>query len=327
MVAFNTHVPASQQIAQFGPFRLDFRTNELSKDGTRVRVQGHSFQILVMLLEKPGEVVTREDLRQRLWHSQTFVDFDQGLNTAMMRLRHALEDAADMPKFIETLPRHGYRFIVPVTFSNGLLESPSEDEEAGHDASGVAQSPFSDDRPATERLKGAQRRWGRLGMIAAVSVIVVLLLAIGLNLGSLRALLFQNAAAERVPTLAVLPFDSLSNDAAQNFLAESMTEQLITELGQSRGLRVLSRGSVMQFSGKHLPLEVLAKDLQADDVFEGSIAESGSRLRVTANLYQVATRKHLWAETYETEIREGFSPQREIARDIAQKIQVKLPPQ
>lgn len=325
-VVFSAYGPSSHQIAHFGPFRLDNRSCELLKDDTRVRLQDHSFQILMLLLEKPGEVVTREELRQRIWHSQTFVDFDQGLNTAMMRLRHALEDAADMPKFIETLPRHGYRFIAPVTFSNGVLESQREIPEAGNGAYGMAPGLISDDPPAMERLKGAEPRRGRVGIIAAVTVIVALLLVIGLNRGSLRALLFHAPTAVRVPTLAVLPFDSLSNDATQNFLAEGMTEQLITELGKSQVLRVLSRGSVMQFSGKHLPLEAVATELRADDVFEGSTAESGGRLRVTANLYQVATRKHLWAQTYETEIGDGFSPQREIAHDIAQNIEAKLTP-
>jgi TolB-like protein/DNA-binding winged helix-turn-helix (wHTH) protein len=325
MVALSTHVPASYQVAQFGPFRLDFRSCELFKDGTRVRVQDHCVQILMILLEKPGEVVTREELRQRLWHSQTFVDFDQGLNTAMMRLRHALEDTVDLPKFIETLPRHGYRFTASVTFSNGMSESRMENPDAGQEASGMAQGLLTQDHPATERWRGADRRWRRTGMIA-VGVVVVLLLAIGLNWGRLRALLLHAQPSVQVPTLAILPFDSLSNDPAQDFLAESMTEQLITELGQSQGLRVVSRGGVMQFSGKHLPLEAVAKNLHADHIFEGSISESGDRLRVTANLYQVATRKHLWAETYETESREGFSPQREIARDIAQKIQAKLSP-
>lgn len=326
MVALSTHVPAPHQVAQFGPFRLDFRSCELFKDDTRVRTQDHSVQILMMLLEKPGEVVTREELRQRIWHTQTFVDFDQGLNTAMMRLRHALEDTVDLPKFIETLPRHGYRFTAPVTFSNEMSESRMENPGAGQEASGMAQGLLTENHPATERLKGTERRWRRAGMIAVAGVLVVLLLAIGLNWGRLRALLSHAQPSVQVPTLAILPFDSLSEDPAQDFLAESMTEQLITELGQNQWLRVVSRGSVMQFNGKHLPLEVVAKNLHADHIFEGSISESGDRLRVTANLYQVATRKHLWAETYETEIREGFSSQREIARDIAQKIQARLHP-
>jgi TolB-like protein/DNA-binding winged helix-turn-helix (wHTH) protein len=279
-----------------------------------------------MLLEKPGEIVTREELRQSLWQSETFVDFDQGLNTAMMRLRHALDDAADTPKFIETLPRHGYRFIAPVTFSAGISAANAEKAEAGQVANRMAQDPMSENTRFAGPLKGARWRWNTGGMVAAAVVIAILSLAIGLNLGRLRMLLLHTTPVARVQTLAILPFDSLSNDPAKEFLAESMTEQLITEMGQRRGLRVVSRGSVMQFSGKHLPLEVVAKVLQADDIFEGSIAESGNHLRVTGNLYQVATRKHLWAETYETEIKEGFSPQQDIARDIAHKIETELTP-
>jgi TolB-like protein/DNA-binding winged helix-turn-helix (wHTH) protein len=322
-VVLRTHDPPSHQIAHFGPFLLDFRSSELFKDGTRVRVQEHSVQILMILLEKPGEVVTREELRQRLWHSQTFVDFDQGLNTAMMRLRHALEDTVDMPKFIETLPRHGYRFTASVTFSRGMSESQMEDPGVGEEASEMTHGLLTENQPATGKLKGTDGRWRRTGMIAA-GVVVVLLLAIGFNWGRLSALLLHARPSVQVPTLAILPFDSLSNDPAQDYLAESMTEQLITELGQNQGLRVVSRGSVMQFSGIHVPLEAVAKNLHADDIFEGSISESRGRLRVTANLYQLATQKHLWAETYEIETGEGFSPQREIARDIAQKIRAKL---
>ncbi len=171
-----------------------------------------------------------------------------------------------------------------------------------------------------ETVSGVHRRWGRLSGIAAISVLVVLLLAIGLGWGNLRSLLNYFAPAARTPSLAVLPFDSLSNDPTQNFLAESMTEQVITESGQSRGLRVLSRGSVMRFSGKHLPLERIGFDLQVDDVVEGSVSQSVGRLRVTANLYQVATRKHLWAQTYELDAGDGFTPQRDITQNIAARL-------
>jgi TolB-like protein/DNA-binding winged helix-turn-helix (wHTH) protein len=326
MAVLSTHGPAAHHIAHFGRFRLDFCSSELFKDGTRVRVQDHSIQILEMLLDRPGEVVTRDDLRHRLWQSHTFVDFDQGLNTAIMRLRHVLQDTADMPKFIETLPRHGYRFIAPVTFSNSLAESPAVNPDADCERHDVAPGLISESRPAPQSSIDEQQPWGRLGLIAAVSLVAVLLLV--LNRGSLSALLSHAPPAVRIPTLAVLPFDSLSNDPAQNYLAESMTEQLITDLGQNRDLRVLSRGSVMRFNGTHLPLEKVAMELQADDIFEGSITESGGRLHVTANLYKVATRKHLWAETYDIEVGDELSPERkialDIARDIAQKVQAKL---
>jgi len=323
-MVLSTHDATSRDVAQFGPFLLNFGSRGLFKDGQRVRLQDHSFEILMMLLEKPGEVVTRDDLRHRLWPSQTFVDFDQGLNTAIMRLRHVLQDAAEKPEFIETLPRHGYRFIAPVTFSKSFAESPTSNPNADRERGQVVPDLISESHAALANSVEDRRRGGRLALIAGVSVTTVLLLLV-LYRGNLRAQLFH-APPPRVPTLAVLPFDALSSDPAQDFLAESMTEQLITDLGQNRDLRVLSRGSVMQFSGKHLPLERVAKELQADDILEGSIAESGGRQHVTANLFQVATRKHLWAETYDTEIGDGFSSQREIARDIAQKIHDVLSP-
>jgi TolB-like protein/DNA-binding winged helix-turn-helix (wHTH) protein len=325
-VAFRSDIPATRQIARFGPFRLDLHSNELSKDGKRIRVQDHSLQILVMLLENPGEIVTREELRQRLWHSETFVDFDQGLNTAMMRLRHALEATANSANYIETLPRRGYRFISPVCLSSASAESETVLSESGRDVPGIAAALKPGDQAATETSERTERRGLRRDLVAATFAAVALLLTIGFSRGRLQALLSQPAPAARIPTLAVLPLDSLSNDPSQNFLAESITEQLITELGKFPGLRVLSRGSVMLFNEKHPSLDQVAKDLDADLVLEGSATESGGRLRVTANLYQVQSRMQLWAETYEIALGDGFSTQHEIVRDIAQKIHAKLSP-
>jgi TolB-like protein/DNA-binding winged helix-turn-helix (wHTH) protein len=326
MVATSSPIPATRQIACFGPFGLDLHSNELFKDGKKIRIQDHSLQILVMLLEKSGEIVTREELRQRLWHSETFVDFDQGLNTAMMRLRHALGETAHKPKYIETFPRHGYRFLAPVSFSSGRVEPQSLLSENGRDPPGVQPKLNSKDHAARESLKRVRRRGLRLDLVAAAFAALALLLIFGFARGRLRALLFPSAPIARIPTLAVLPLDSLSSESSQKFLAESITEQLITELGKCPGLRVLSRGSVMPFSEKHLPLDQVAKDLAADVLFEGSATQSGGRLRVTANLYQVQSRKHLWAETYETTLDAGLSAQREIVLDIAQKINAKLAP-
>lgn len=309
--------------ARFGPFQIDFLSYELFRNGTKVHVQDHSFQVLAVLLERPGEVVSREELGERLWHSHTFVDFDQGLNTAIMRLRHALEDAADTPQFIETLPRHGYRFIAPVTFADAEVGTPQPSSEPPQNHEVAFQDSSHPDCAATESQR-APRPWLRWAGIFVLCLLPVVLLLVVYGRGGFSSLIRRQAPAAEVPTLAVLPFDSLSSDADQNFLAESMTEQLITELGHGGKLRVLSRGSVMPYADKHLPLERVASELNADAVFEGSITRSSDRIRVTANLYQVTTRRHLWAETYESEVGNGLSPQRVIARDIAQKIQASL---
>lgn len=317
-----TH-PILHRGARFGPFHVDFLSYELFKNGTKVHLQDHSFKVLSMLLERPGEVISREELGERLWHSHTFVEFDQGLNTAIMRLRHALEDAAETPRFVETLPRHGYRFIAPVTYVDTEVEEPKQscDASQNHEAAFQDLSQLGCISPESQRAP--EHRLRRLGIFALCLLPVVVLLVI-YGRGVYATLICWHSPAVDVPTLAVLPFDSLSADADQKFLAESITEQLITELGQTEKLRVLSRGSVMGYADKHLPLENVASELHADAIFEGSITRTSGRIRVTANLYQVATRRHLWAKTYESEAGDGLSPQRDIARDIAQKIQANL---
>ncbi len=315
--------PFLHRSARFGPFLVDFLSCELFKDGTKVHIQGHSFQILSILLERPGEVVSREQLGERLWHSHTFVDFDQGLNTAIMRLRHALEDAADTPRFIETLPRHGYRFIAPVTYLDPEIEEPKPSFDPPQSHEGAFQDSSHLGWAAAEWPR-ALRPWLRRTQIFALCLLPVVFLLVIYGRGHFGTLMRWHSSAIDVPTLAVLPFDSLSSDSDQVFLAESMTEQLITELGQRAKLRVLSRGSVMRYADKHFPLETVASELHADAIFEGSVTRSSGRIRVTANLYQVATRRHLWAEIYEREAGDGLSPQRDIARDIARKIQANL---
>jgi TolB-like protein/DNA-binding winged helix-turn-helix (wHTH) protein len=311
----------SPRSARFGPFQVDFCTRKLFKDARELHIQHHSWQILRMLLERPGEVVTREELRERLWDAGTFVDFDQGLNTAVMRLRHAIEDAAETPRFIETLPRYGYRFIAPVTFSDNppaeavphLLQLTD-----WHDAE-IGRTDAARGAASTPTQRGRLLRPALVWMLGFLAVAVVVTFLAG---GRLRGLVFR--LTPHLPTLAVLPFDNLSNEADRSFLAEGLTEQLITELGQGAGFRVLSRGSVMTYAGRHVSLEKAALELQADAILEGSVSSSGGHIRVTANLYQVATRKHLWAQTYEADVGDGVSPQREIVRDIAQKIQAAL---
>lgn len=278
------------------------------------------------LLEHAGAVVTRDELHQRLWKSQEFVNFDQGLNTAMMRLRNALDDRADTPRFIEVLPRQGYRFIAPVSFSHEATPPEKEMPESPSDVLEGESHRIPDRGPERRILPLTSSRRRRAGIITVASAIAVVLLAIGFTSGGFRALLGSLVGDRTTPTLAVLPFDSLSNDPSQNLLAEGMTEHLITELGKQRELRIVSRGSVMQFSGKHLPLNVVAKQLHANYVLEGSVSESAGRLRVTANLYQVATQKHVWAETYERETTGDLSAQREIVLDMARNIKSNLTP-
>jgi TolB-like protein/Flp pilus assembly protein TadD len=234
---------------RFGSFELDFRANELRKQGAKVKLQEQPFQILQVLLLRPGEIITREELQQRIWPSDTFVDFDHGLYNAIKRLREALSDSAETPRFVETLSRRGYRFV-------GKIE----------------------------------------------------------------------CEAPRVRSLAVLPLENLSHDPEQEYFAEGMTEALITTLAKIGELRVVSRTSAKQYKGVHKPVREIARELEVDAIVEGSVLRAGRRVRITAQLIDAARESHLWAESYERDLRNVLALQSEVAQAVAREIRVKLTP-
>ena len=242
-------VRPSQGIVRFGVFELDFRASELRKQGTKVKLQEQPFQILQVLLQRPGEIDTREELQQKIWPSDTFVDFDHGLYNAIKRLREALEDSAETPRFVETLSRRGYRFV-------GRIECD----------------------------------------------------------------------APRVRSLAVLPLENLSHDPHQEYFAEGLTEALITTLAKIGELRVVSRTSATQYKGVHKPLSEIARELGVDAIVEGTVLRVGRRVRITAQLIDAAKETHLWAESYERDLRDVLALQAELAKAIAREIRVKLTP-
>jgi TolB-like protein/DNA-binding winged helix-turn-helix (wHTH) protein len=292
----------SRQTYRFGDFEFDPISGELRKDGLKVRLQEQPFQILTLLLKRPGEVVTREEVRQALWPGDTFVDFDVGLNSAVKRLRDALSDSADSPRFVETLPRRGYRFIAPLEPSPGALPATPE------------ETP----RPAL-LPRSRLRSWG--GAAAAVAVVAGLIAT-----GTWPRLRGQLASAP-IRSLAVLPFENLTGDTEQDYFADGMTDAVITDLAQVRALRVISRTSVTQYKVAKKALPRIAEELGVDAVVEGTVSRSGDRVRITAQLIQAATDRHLWAQSYERELRDVLSLQREVAAAIAQAIQVKLQPE
>lgn len=286
----------------FGPFEADLHSQELRKEGVRLRLPRQSFQILKMLLERPGELVTREELRQALWRSDTFVDFEHGLNAAINRLRETLGDDADNPRYIETLPRRGYRFITaPV---------PK-----------VARAP---EGVQPEKNQSPLRRRGLPLVTAALIGIGAVLF--GLDAGGLRSkLLFRSAAQPQIRSLAVLPLTNLSGDPQQEYFADGMTEELITELSRIGSLKVISRTSVMPYKGeKKKPLPQIGRELNVDAVMEGAVMRSGNRVRIAAQLIYAPTDQHLMAETYERDLGEVLKLQREVAASIAQQVRLKL---
>jgi len=255
------------EVVRFGIFEVDLQSGELHKSGRKIRLQDQPFQVLVMLLQRSGGVVTHDELRQKLWPGGTFVDFDHGIRAAINKTREALGDDADNPRFVETLPRRGYRFIYPV--------------EAHGSTPAVA--PVSPP--------------------AAV------------------------AAPPRIQSIAVLPLENLSGDKDQEYFADGMTDALITNLGKIGALRVVSRQSVMRYRGSKKPLPEIARELNVDALVEGTVQRSGDRVRITANLLHAPTDRHLWADSYESEMQDVLVLQGEVARAIAEQVRVAVTPQ
>jgi TolB-like protein/DNA-binding winged helix-turn-helix (wHTH) protein/Tfp pilus assembly protein PilF len=290
----------------FAAFELDFPSRELRKHGVKVKLHGQPLEILAMLLERPGEIVTREEIRARLWPQDTFVDFEHSVNSAVKRLRSALGDSPSHIRFIETLPRLGYRFIAQV----------------GAAAPGSVHA--SPDIPAVPPWRGF---WigaaAALGLLVASATVFVALNAFGVR----DRLVHRTWPMPKIESIAVLPLENLSGDPEQEYFADGMTEVLVTNLGKVSALRVISRTSVMRYKGTKKPLPEIARELNVDAVVEGTVLRSGDKVRITANLLDARHDRHLWAETYESNLRDVLVVQGDAARTIVNAIKIKIAPQ
>ncbi|HXM12395.1 MAG TPA: winged helix-turn-helix domain-containing protein, partial [Terriglobales bacterium] len=280
-------------------------------------MQQQPMKLLEILLEHPGEVVTREELRRRVWSSESFGDFDQALNIAIGKLRSALGDSAESPRFIETLPKRGYRFIADVSVVD--IEARPKRQE-----------PLAGDLPATDlghKIQGIglavapQRR-----LLPTRWIIVALALVLSLAILSVWRFRSHTPAPTGIRSLAVLPLDNLSGEASQNYFADGMTDELITDLAQISALRVISRTSIMTYKGARKSLPQIARELNVDAVVEGTVLHAGDQVRITAQLIDASTDKHLWSQSYQGELRDTLALQDRVARAIAEQIQISLTP-
>jgi TolB-like protein/DNA-binding winged helix-turn-helix (wHTH) protein/Tfp pilus assembly protein PilF len=290
---------------RFGVFELDVRSGELCKAGRRIRLSGQPLQILEALLKRPGDIVTREELQRELWPDQTFVDFERNLNSAVKRLRAALGDSADTPRFIETLPRRGYRFLVPV-----------EVDVEPHPPLLSPNPPQTETKsPPVHHARGL-----RLGIVG----LAVLAIAVGFvtwRTKTSRPPAFQPG---QVTSLAVLPFQNLSRDPDQIHFADGMTDAIITNLAQIRSLTVISRTSVLSYRTAERPIPEIAKELSVDAIVEGSVMRAGDQVRITAQLIHGPTDRHLWAASYDGQLVDILALQSRVARAIAHEINVSV---
>ncbi len=278
---------SAHESVRFGVFEVDLRAGELRKRGSKVKLQEQPFQVLALLLESPGDIVTRDELQRRLWPSHTFVDFEQGLNGAIKRLRQALGDSAESPRFVETLPRHGYRFIAPV-------------------AAGGQSSDAVSPRPRRPVMRVA---------IPGLAAVLAVVMAVGLAVPRVRLRLWPPKPAG-IRSIAVLPLKNLSGDAGQEYFADGMTDALITSLAGIESLKVISRTSVMPYRDTRKPVPQIARELGVEAILEGSIVRSGSRVRVTAQLIDAKADRHIWGKSYDREIVDVLELQSELARNI-----------
>ena len=291
-----SHLPL---VLRFESFELDASSNELRKAGSPVKLQAQPFQLLVLLAERRGEVITREEIRQALWDDQTFVDFDRSINFCINQIRTALDDDPQSPRYIETLPRKGYRFIA----------APAQSEETP--------------KPTPEPRRFQPRWWLLAGVGSAVAAIVLL----GTNAGGVRDRILRRPSFKPIQSVAVLPLANLSHDPEQEYFAEGMTDDLIMALAKISSLRVLSRTSVIRYRGTTKAVGEIARELNVDAVLEGTVLREQGRVRITAQLIRASPEAHLWAEKYEGSLEEVLKLQDSVAEAVAHSIQVKLTPQ
>ncbi|HEX5411317.1 MAG TPA: winged helix-turn-helix domain-containing protein [Terriglobia bacterium] len=292
----NSSFACRTSVIRFGVFELDCRAGELRKSGVLLHLPPQPVKILSLLASQPGQVVTREDIRKQIWGDETFVDFERGLNQCVSQIRTALGDDADTPRYIETLPRRGYRLIGPVEAVTG---------------------------PQAGRRNGV-----RTFVFSAPVVVAALGALLALNVGGFRdRLLHQGAALPKIESIAVLPLENLSRDPDQEYFADGITEELITDLGKISALRVISRTSVMHYKGTRKTLPEIARELNVDAVVEGTVQRSGNRVRITASLLYAPTDRHLWANSYESEMQDILVMRGEVAQAIANEIRIKVTPQ
>ncbi|MGC2195354.1 MAG: tetratricopeptide repeat protein [Terriglobales bacterium] len=294
------------QLIRFGPYTADLRSGELHKSGLKLKLRDQSFQVLAMLLEHSGDVVTREQLRQKLWPDETFVDFDHGLNAAVERLRRCLGDSAARPAFIETLPRRGYRFI-------GKVDSAEEEEESAVD------SPK--ERPVSSPSDGRRT-------IVLISTMLATLFLLVFFVAYRRQSSVATRRAPHQTMLAVLPFQNLSGNPNEDYFSDGLTEEIITQLGalSPDQLGVIARTTSMAYKRTSKSVQQIARELGVDYILESSIRRDGDQMRISVQLIRTRDQVHVWANSYDRQVSHSITLQEEVAKAVAEQIRIKLSP-
>jgi TolB-like protein/DNA-binding winged helix-turn-helix (wHTH) protein len=309
-------------VARFGPYEVDVRSGEVRKFGIRIKVGEQPLRILLQLIGRPGELVTRAELRAQLWSHDTFVDFDHGLNSAIQRLRDSLSDTADKAQWIETVPRRGYRFVGQVEWTQRNVSDAAPAEPPVEVPASPANIAAAAEQVAPPAGRGAIVLRFRLWhfAVAGLALLASAVLVTVIDRGRIVK------PASTIRSLAVLPLENLSGDASQEYLADGMTDEITTALAKNHGLRVVSRTSAAQYKGVHRPMREIARELGVDGIVEGSIERSASRMHLNLQLIYAATDTHIWAESYDRDVREAFSLPTELSQTIAKEVKIAVSP-
>jgi TolB-like protein/DNA-binding winged helix-turn-helix (wHTH) protein/Tfp pilus assembly protein PilF len=295
----------SSRLVRFSDFEFDCQSGDLRRDGVSLKLQPQPARVLAVLVQRAGEIVSRQELVDEVWGTDTFVDFEQGLNYAIRQIRTVLRDDAEHPQFLETLPKRGYRFIAPLQEEVAATEVPQH-------------------TVVPPRTEGRRKALWKGGIALVVAGLIVAAFVIGFRLHSRESM---EAATDPITSLAVLPLRNLSNDAGQDYFSEGMTDELITDLAKADGLSVISHTSVERYKDTKRSLPDIARELGVDAIVEGTVLRSSDRVRITAQLIDARSDHHLWAESYESDLQDILALQGKLAQDISEEVRIKLMPQ
>jgi TolB-like protein/DNA-binding winged helix-turn-helix (wHTH) protein len=309
------------EVIQFDEFVLDCRRYELLRAGRRVKLEKLPMELLILLVEKQGHLVNRQEIVERLWGPGVFLDTEHGINTAIRKIRTVLRDDPDQPRFVHTVTGKGYRFVaatIPVTPADGngktALRHTAPTETASQSADDPKQPDENSGQPVHKRtllLKAG------LVLGAAVACAAILVAA---NVGGLRTRLSAHTARPQIRSLAVLPLENLSGDRSQEYFADGMTDELITMLAKNPGVRVISRTSIMQYKSARRPLPDIARELAVDGILEGSVGRFANRVHINVQLVYAPSDTHLWAESYDRDLSDVGLLESELAQTIARQV-------
>jgi TolB-like protein/DNA-binding winged helix-turn-helix (wHTH) protein len=305
-------------VCTFGPFRVDFETCEIHKHGIRLHVQAQPVRVLWFLVERPGQLVTRQELQEKLWPGQPAEEVDDSLNSTVKKLREALGDDPAKPLYIETIPRRGYRFIAPIQME-AQEKPPGEKPMAADEPSWLTEETAVQPTAILAEPLG-WRRYRKSGAIGLLTVIVIV------GFLSVTAFLKRAGADAQIHSIAVLPFENLSGDSSQDYFAEGLTDAVTTDLAQIGAVKVISRSSANHYKKDYKPLVKIGQELGVDAVVEGTVARSGDKVRVNARLISTGDDRNLWAQSFERDTGDILSLEDDLAQSVSRRIEVALTP-